>query len=70
MYSVWFCDLKKALDALEKVCPHFKTFTVIRGNVYGDFIIEDGINTYIVKHNDFSVWYLENGWRGKWIEVS
>ena len=71
MYSIWFCDLEKAIKALEKACPNFKTFTAIRGNAFGDFVVEDDTNTYIVKHNDFSVWHLEGDWRtGKWVEVS
>ena len=72
MYSVWFCDLEKAIKAFRKACPHFETFTSIHGNVYGDFVITYDNDSYIVKHSDFSVWHLEGGdWRtGKWVEIS
>ena len=72
MYSVWFCDLEKAIKAFQKACPHFETFTSIHGNMYGDFVIKYNNDSFIVKHSDFSVWYLEGGdWRtGKWVEVS
>lgn len=72
MYSVWFCDLEKAIKAFRKACPHFETFTSIHGNVYGDFVIKYNNDSYIIKHSDFSVWHLEGGdWRtGKWVEVS
>ena len=71
MFSVWFCDLERALDQLRKKLPNFMTFCSIHGNVNGDFVIKDSTDSYIVKHNDFSIWHLEGGdWRtGKWVEV-
>lgn len=72
MYSVWFCDLEKAIKVFRKVCPHFETFTSIYGNAYGDFVIKYNNDSYIVKHSDFSVWRFEGGdWRtGKWVRIS
>jgi len=70
MYSVWFCDLEKAIKALRKVQPNMDTFGSIEGNVYGDFVIKDFTTTYIVKHTDFSVWCLLGDWRnGKWVKI-
>ena len=71
MFSVWFCDLERVLDQLRKKLPNFTTFCSIHGNVNGDFVIKDSTDSYIVKHNDFSIWHLEGGdWRtGKWVEV-
>ena len=53
----------------EKV-PTMETFSEIRGNAFGDFIIQDDTNTYVVKHTDFSVWHLSN-WKSKesWEEI-
>lgn len=71
MFSVWFCDLEKAIKALREKVPNLSTFCSIEGNVYGDFVIKSNDDTWIVKHNDFSVWHLEAGrykW-GDWVEV-
>ena len=72
MYTVWFCDLEKAIKAFRKAYPNFETFTSIHGNAYGDFVIKYDDDLYIVKHSDFSVWHLEGaGWKAsKWVEVS
>ncbi len=71
MYSVWFCDLEKAVKALKEAVPNLSTFCSIEGNVYGDFVIKNETETWIVRHTDYSVWHLEKGghkW-GNWIEV-
>ena len=69
MYSVWLCDLEKALEVLKEK-THMLTFCSIEGNAHGDFIIKDGYCTYLVKHTDFSIWYREGDWKtGKWISV-
>lgn len=70
MYSVWFCDCTKAIEAMREKVPNMVTFCSIHGNVNGDFVIKDNTNIYIVKHKDFSVWRLEGSWRtGNWIEI-
>ena len=66
MYSVWFCDLEKAIKAFRAACPNFETFTSIQGNANGDFVIRYNEELFVVKHSDFSVWRQENG---KWVEV-
>ncbi len=70
MYSVWFQDLEKAIQVMKEKVPTMTTFSEIRGNGFGDFIIQDDINTYVVKHTDFSVWHLPN-WKSKasWEEI-
>ena len=70
MYRVWFDDLERAIDAVRsKASP--RMFSSIRGNAYGDFIIEIDDNiTYVVKHDDFSVWRDWGNWRNPdWREV-
>ena len=70
MYRVWFCDLERAIAAFrEKVKTDL--FCSIVGNAYGDFVFHiDENKEYIVKHNDFSVWELKNGWKdGKWVQL-
>lgn len=57
MFRVWFCDLEKALAAFRKVVTD-DLFCKIEGNCYGDFVITlNEKETYIVKHDDFSVWH-------------
>lgn len=70
MYRVWFSDLEKAIVAFRAVVKD-DLFSSIEGNAYGDFIFRiDESVTYIVKHNDFSVWKLDGDWRtGKWVLV-
>lgn len=70
MYSVWFQDLEKVIQVMKEKVPTMETFNEIRGNAFGDFIIQDDTNTYIVKHTDFSVWHLSN-WKSKesWEEI-
>ncbi len=71
MYSVWFCDVPKVINAVNKKVPNLTTFCKIEGNAYGDFIVANETDTWIVKHNDFSVWHLERTppkW-GNWVEV-
>lgn len=58
MYSVWFCDLKKVIEVMENIFPNFLTFCSIEGNCYGDFVIKTDTNTYIIKHEDYSIWKL------------
>lgn len=71
MYSVWFQDLEEVLYQLKKHLPDFTTFCEIKGNADGDFVIKDDVDTYIVKHTDFSIWKREGDWKnGKWVEVS
>lgn len=70
MYSVWFADLPKAVKAFRGKFPNIVLFTSISGNVMGDFLFKTETDTYIVKHDDFSVWYQEGDWRtGKWVEA-
>lgn len=70
MYSVWFCDLEKAVAAINAKRPNLATFCSIEGNADGDFVIKNETDTYIVRHTDFSVWHREGDWRtGKWVEV-
>lgn len=71
MYSVYFCDLKKAIEVFNNKIPNLVTFCSIEGNIHGDIIIHNETDTWIVRHNDFSVWHLERGknrW-GDWVEV-
>lgn len=71
MYSVYFNDLKKVIEALNNKVPNLSTFCSIEGNVHGDFVIHNETDTWIVRHNDFSIWHLERGknrW-GDWVEV-
>ena len=79
MYRVWFMDLERAVDALiEKVEQNenitLEMFGSIEGNAYGDFVFRiDKNRTYVVKHNDFSVWKQKTDWRdsrdGMWKEL-
>lgn len=59
MFTVWFCDVQKVIKAIQKKVPNLTTFCAIEGNAYGDFIIRDDTDTWLVKHDDFSVWYLD-----------
>lgn len=71
MYSVWFDDLEKAISALREKYPSMATFCSIHGNCNGDFVVKDSVNTFIVRHEDFSVWIFKGkDWRtGQWVEV-
>ena len=71
MYNVYLNDLNKVIEALNNKVPNLKTFCSIEGNVHGDFVIHNETDTWIIRHNDFSVWHLEKGknkW-GDWVEV-
>lgn len=69
-YSIWFSDCVLAIEAINKRLPNMETFNSIEGNAYGDFVIKNDTDVYIVKHKDFSVWHLEGDWKnGKWVEV-
>ena len=58
MYRVWFQDLEKALKVFQEKVP-CDLFCSIQGNAHGDFVFYiDELDTYIVKHDDFSVWKL------------
>lgn len=72
MYSVWFCDLEKAIKAFHEKFPYWETFNSIKGNADGDFVFRCGADSFIVKHTNFSVWKYEGSWKddGKWVEVS
>lgn len=70
-YSVWFCDLEKAVEALKTKVPNLETFNSIEGNAYGDFLVKTDTEKWIIKHRDFSVWHEEKGknkW-GDWVEL-
>lgn len=70
MYSVWFQDLEKVIQVMKEKVPTMETFSEIRGNAYGDFVIINGEDTYIVKHQDFTILHREGDWKnGKWVEV-
>ena len=70
MYRVWFQDLEKALKVFqEKVrCDMFYS---IQGNAWGDFVFYiDELDTYIVKHDDFTVWKaIRDGVCTQWEEI-
>lgn len=70
MYRVWFDDLEKALAAVRSKTAH-ALFCSISGNACGDFVFKiDEDTTYIVKHEDFSVWRDWGDWRNPdWREV-
>ena len=70
MYRVWFEDLQKAVIAFRARTKH-NLFYSVSGNAYGDFVFKiDEEITYIVKHDDFSVWRNWGDWRNPdWREV-
>ena len=70
MYRVWFDDLEKAIAAVRSKTSH-DLFGSISGNAYGDFVFKiDEEITYIVKHDDFSVWRNCGDWRNPdWREI-
>ena len=59
MYSAWFSNFAKAIVVLHSKLPNLTSFNSIHANAYGDFVIKDDVNSYIVKHTDWSVWKLE-----------
>lgn len=70
MYSVWFNDLEAVILKVKEKLPNMATFGEIKGNAYGDFVIKSDTDTYIVKHDDLSIWHMEGDWRSKkWVEV-
>lgn len=70
MYTVWFSDLNKVVQALQAKVPTCVTFCSLGGNAYGDFLIKTDTATYCVRHSDWSVWRLEKDCRwGHWVEV-
>lgn len=71
MFSVWFCDLPKVIEVINKKLPNLATFCSIEGNASGDFVIHNETDTWIVKHNDFSVWHLGRTLAdyGEWVEI-
>lgn len=66
MTSVWFSDCVKVIALLQTKLPSMVTFDYIRGNNYGDFVVKSGLNYYVVKHGDFSLWQNVND---EWVEV-
>lgn len=70
MCPVSFKDLEKVIQVMKEKVPTMEVFTEIYANAFGDFVIQDDTNTYVVKHTDFSVWYLPD-WKLKepWKEV-
>lgn len=54
--SVWFSDLRKALDAFQRDCPNEQTFEKIEGTIAGNFLIKTSTNEYIVSHTNFEVY--------------
>jgi len=70
MYRVWFNDLEKAITAVRSKTSD-DLFCSISGNGYGDFVFKmDEDITYIVKHNNFSVWRNFGDWRNPdWREI-
>lgn len=70
MYSVWLEDLAKIIEVFNKKKPTFKTFTSIHGNAYGDFVIKNDADTFIIRHTDWSLWKKENNNdTEQWIEI-
>ncbi len=45
MHSVWFCDVPKVINAVNKKVPNLTTFCKIEGNAYGDFIVANETDT-------------------------
>lgn len=68
MYSVYFQDLPLVLKALAKKLPNLTTFCSIEGNAYGDFVIKDDTNTWVVNYNDFTVWQIVKS-KEKWVRL-
>ena len=63
MYRVWFDDLGKAITAYRSVIKD-ELFGSISGNASGDFIFRrDDDSTFLVKHDDFSVWRASGDWQ-------
>jgi len=70
MYDVNFQDLEKAIWEMNEHLPEVKTFTAIRGNADGDFVISTDTRIYIVRHTDFSIWRLDGSWKdGNWTRI-
>jgi hypothetical protein len=70
MYRVWLTDVEKAIDVLRSKVE-IEMLGSICGNANGDFLfhISDDL-TYLVKHDDFSVWKKDKDWRKKWQKVA
>jgi hypothetical protein len=69
MYRVWFCDLEKAIKALQEKTGH-EMFCYVQGNVHGDFVFKiDEFKSYVVDHHDFTVWELPQKWTDPWKEL-
>lgn len=70
-YSVWIEDLDKAIAVFSGKMPLHTPVNSITGNAFGDFVIINDENTYIIKHTDWSLWKLEGSWSDgvKWVEV-
>lgn len=70
MYRVWFQDLEKALKVFQEKVP-CDMFCSIQGNAWGDFVFYiDKTDTYIVKHDDFTVWKsIRDGICTQWEEI-
>ena len=71
MSRVWFSDLDKAIKALLHAIPHLTMLCNIRGNPHGDFIFSiDEDVSYLVKHDDFSVWRIPQYGYERWQIIS
>ena len=71
MYSVWFEDLESVIQLLRQYLPKELTFTSIKGNADGDFVIETKENTYIVKNMDYSIWKMLGTWKDcTWLRIN
>lgn len=64
----WFQDLEQALAVFQEHCPQVETFDSITCNMYGDFEIRAGFDTYIVTHVTLKVWKLIKDER-RWEEM-
>ena len=70
MNCIWFSDLEKAIKVLRYAVPFF-TFGDIRKNPHNDFIFSiDGVMSYLVKCDDFSVWQIPKDGNERWQIVS
>lgn len=70
MYKVWFQDLEKAIMAFRSKVKN-ELFISISGTWDGNFIfcIDDEVS-YIIMHDDFSVWRNFGDWRNPdWREI-
>lgn len=62
MYSIWISDIEKAIKVFKNKVG-IDLVDRISGNAYGDLVFSKDTTTWIIKHNDFSVWRNFGDWR-------